>query len=122
MRVLETTSSGHLIDFKKAFDSINRDYMFAILRHYGIPEETVLAIRLLYNNSRSAVIVNGNMSDVFEITTGVLQGDVLTPFLFVIIIDFLMITASRSCDSGLTTHNRQSRRLPAVTLNDLDFR
>ena len=42
------------IDFKKAFDSIDRKVMFTVLRHYGIPEETVLAIKALYDNSRSA--------------------------------------------------------------------
>ena len=36
-----------LIDFKKAFDSIDRKVMFKILRHYGIPEETVQAIKAL---------------------------------------------------------------------------
>ena len=36
------------IDFKKAFDSINRKVMFAVLRHYGIPEAVVNAISVLY--------------------------------------------------------------------------
>ena len=31
------------VDFKKAFDSINREIMFSILRHYGIPERTHVA-------------------------------------------------------------------------------
>ena len=39
------------IDFKKAFDSIDREMMFAILRHYGIPEKIVAAIIVLYDNS-----------------------------------------------------------------------
>ena len=38
------------IDFKKAFDSIDRKVMFMVLRHYGIPEETVQAIKALYDN------------------------------------------------------------------------
>ena len=39
------------VDFKKAFDSINNNMMFAILLHYGITKKTVNAIRVLYNNS-----------------------------------------------------------------------
>jgi hypothetical protein len=35
------------IDFMKAFDSIDREMMFSILRHYGIPEKIVEAIRVL---------------------------------------------------------------------------
>ena len=109
------------IDFKKAFDSINRNVMFSVLRHYGIPEVIVNAISVLYNNSKSAVMVDGNISDPFQVTTGVLQGDVLAPFLFIILIDFLMTKATEDTDSGVFTHPRQSRRHPGKMLNDLDF-
>ena len=43
------------IDFKKAFDSIDREMMFAILRYYGTPAKIVAAIRILYDNSKSQV-------------------------------------------------------------------
>ena len=109
------------IDFKKAFDSINRKVMFAVLRHYGIPKALVDAIGVLYNNSRSAVMVDGSISDPFDVTTGVLQGDVLAPFLFVILVDYLLKKATSDLDSGVVTHPRRSRRHPAVVLNDLDF-
>ena len=69
------------IDFKKVFDSINRKVMFAVLRDYEIPEPLINAMGALYNNSKSAVMVDGNISDPFEVSTGVLQGDVLAPFL-----------------------------------------
>ena len=74
------------IDLKKAFDFINRKVMFAVLRHYGIPEPLVTALGALYNNSKSAMMVDGNISDPFEAYTGVLQGDVLAPFLFIILL------------------------------------
>ena len=109
------------IDFKKAFDSINRNFMFSVLRRYGIPEVIVNAINVLYNNSKSAVMVDGNISDPFQVTTGVLQGDVLAPLLFIILIDYLMTKATEDTDSGVVTHPRQSRRHPAKILNDLDF-
>ena len=81
------------IDFKKAFDSISRNAMFKVLRHYGIPETLVEAIKTLYSNSKSAVYVDGHhaLSEEFEVTTGgVLQGDVLAPVLFIIMVDFIM--------------------------------
>ena len=57
------------VDFNKAFDYINRTV-------------TVNAIKGLYSNSSSAVImVDGIVSEPFDVTTGVLQGDVLAPFL-----------------------------------------
>ena len=63
--------------------------MFAVLRHYGIPVALVNAISALYINSKSA-LVDGNISDPFEISTGVLQCDALLLFLFIILIDYLM--------------------------------
>ena len=109
------------IDFKKAFDSIDRRVMFAVLRHYGIPEAVVNAISTLYNNSKSAVMVDGNISDPFEVSTGVLQGDVLAPFLFIVLVDYLLKKATSDVDTGVVTHPRRSRRYPARVINDLDF-
>ena len=95
--------------------------MFSVLRHYGIPQPVVDAIGALYKNSKSAVIVDGKISEPFNVTTGVLQGDVLAPFLFIILIDYLMMQATRDTPSGVITHPRRSRRYPAETINDLDF-
>ena len=65
------------IDFKKAFDYISRNIMFKVLRHYGIPETLVEAIKTLYINSKCAVYVDGHLSEEFEVSTGVLQGGLI---------------------------------------------
>ena len=109
------------IDFKKAFDSIEREFMFAILRSYGIPDAIVKAIRVLYDNSSSAVMADGGTFNTFPITTGVLQGDVLAPYLFVVVIDYLLTSALAQCQSGLITHPRLSRWYPETITSDLDF-
>ena len=78
------------IDFSKAFDSINRDMMFAILRHYGIPNEIVEAIKCLYDNSKSCVRNQNELSEFFDVLKGVFQGDTLAPYLFDIVLDYPM--------------------------------
>ncbi len=77
------------VDFKEAFDSIDRPMMFAILRHYGIPQKIIDAIRVLYDGSTSQVYLEGQLSEPFAVTTGVLQGDILAPFLFIIVINYV---------------------------------
>ena len=118
------------VDFKKAFDSIDRVKMFQILRHYGIPSKIVEAIRLIYTNSKSKVVVDGKLSDEFEVTTGVLQGDTLAPLLFIIVIDYVMKNAVADANQernthGFLTNHREGTRYreikPATYVNDLDF-
>ena len=98
------------VDFMKAFDSIDREIMFSILRHYGIPEKIVEAVRVLYTNSTSRVFVEGEISDPFKITTGVLQGDVLAPFLFIIVIDY--VSSLSAGNYGYLTHKAIERKNP----------
>jgi hypothetical protein len=96
--------------------------MHAILRHYGIPEKVVNAVTTMYNNTKGVVLVNGKSSDPFNITTGVLQGDVLAPFLFVIVIDYVM--SNSESDFGfeyLESEGTRSRRVPSRKLGDLGF-
>ena len=95
--------------------------MFKILRHYGIPEETVQATKALYDNSRSAVYVDGHRTKEFNVTTGVLQGDVLAPFLFIIMIDYSGGGGGGGREHGFTTMPRRSTRHPGEVINDLDF-
>ena len=54
------------------------------------------------------------------IATGVLQGDLLAPFLFIICLDFALRTAISDSD-GLILKRRRSRRYPAETLADVDY-
>jgi hypothetical protein len=66
------------------------------------------------------VQVNGQLSEPFDITTGVLQGNVLALFLFVIVVDFVMSKSEFRLHpephTGSSTRGCQAKRL-----NDLDF-
>ena len=61
--------------------------MSEILCHYGIPEKIVTAIMEMYKDTSSRVMVNRQFSKLFYITKGILQGDTLAPFLFIIVLD-----------------------------------
>ena len=101
------------IDFKKAFDSIDRNIIFKILRFYGIPIKIVNAIKILYDNTVSCVNINNQQSEYFKINTGVLQGDTLAPFIFIVVLNFVL-ERSQQEDFGFTTSINQK-------LTDLDF-
>lgn len=82
-----------LIDFKKAFDSIVRTKMLRILLAYGISHKMVEAIQEMYENTSALVIIPEGKPDLFPIDTGVLQGDPLAPFPFIICLDCALKTA-----------------------------
>ena len=100
--------------------------MFNILRHYGIPVKIVTAIEATHHNSRSVVLVDGNISEEFNVTTGVLQGDTLAPFLFIVIMDYIMKNAqsehtNKKGENGFITNMWLSSRQPTTTIHDLGF-
>jgi hypothetical protein len=108
------------IDFRKAFDSIDRNTMFEILSAYGVPSLIVDAIRIMYINTSATVLTPEGETDTFNIDTGVLQGDPLAPFLFIVTLDYALRNAINNTD-GLTLKRRLSPRHPAKVLSDLDF-
>ena len=84
-----------------------------ILRAYGIPEKIVRAIDIMYTDTIAKVLTSDGESDFFEILAGVLQGDTLAPFLFIIVVDYVMRTAVNGHeDLGLTITKGRSSRLP----------
>ena len=111
------------VDFKKAFDSIHRPTMMNILEAYDVPPNLLQAISKMYENTRAKVISPDGESEYFEIKAGVLQGDMLAPYSFAIVLDYVMrkTFAGKEEELGFQLQRRQSRRFPPITVTDLDF-
>ena len=99
------------VDFEQAFDSIHRDSLWNILRYYGIPEKLVSLIIALYENTECCVRTHEGNTRYFHIMSGVKQGCVLSPLLFVLVIDYVL----RDC-TGFGIQICDNKRLA-----DLDF-
>ena len=67
--------------------------MEQILLAYGLPEETVEAIMILYSNTKVKVRSPDGDTEYFDIVAGVLQGDTLAPYLFIICLDYVLRTS-----------------------------
>ena len=63
------------VDFSKAFDSVDWNYIEGILLAYDVPKEIVNAIMSVYYGAQAVVKVNGVISDFFDLGVGVLQGE-----------------------------------------------
>ena len=106
----------------KAFDSIHRGKMEQILLAYGLPKETVAAIMILYRNTKVKVRSPDGDTEYFDIVAGVLQGDTLAPYLFIICLDYVLRTSiDKIRENGFELTKRRSKRYPAKTITDADY-
>jgi exonuclease III len=78
------------LDAKKAFDSVDHDYIEKTLKAYGFGDRFVKTFRLLYSDISARVLVNGFTTESFKIKRGVKQGDALSCSLFILCIDPLL--------------------------------
>ena len=103
----------NFIDFEKAFDSISREVLWRLVRHYGMPVKVVTIIRALYKGFSAPVVHNGQRTLPLKMRTGVRQGCLLSPLLFLVALDWVTRTAfdrKRGIQWTFTT-----------SLEDLDF-
>jgi len=78
----------NFVDFKAAFDSIRRDFIWCSMRHYGLPEKYVRIFQSFFGGTMSAVRVNGELTDWFDVNSGTGQGDIQAPPVFNFCLNF----------------------------------
>lgn len=93
------------IDLKAAFDSVNRDSIWLVLKSINVPDKIVRLLKLIYSDTESSVRINGKESTSFHVSTGVRQGCTAAPDLFNCLLDYLMQKVSdRSSGIILSGH------------------
>lgn len=101
------------VDFMQAFDSIDRDTMWQILASYGIPHKLLNIIKGLYKETKCRIIHRGKLGEWFTVQSGVKQGCVLSPLLFLLVLDWVM--------RKVNTQSNGIQWTITARLDDIDF-
>lgn len=89
------------LDFSKAYDKVDWDFLFAAMAKLGFPESFLSMIRILFRDASNHVNVNGKLTPDFPINRGVRQGCPIAPYLFLIVSEALNSLVKKHVDLGL---------------------
>ncbi|GJX51879.1 RNA-directed DNA polymerase, eukaryota [Tanacetum coccineum] len=89
------------VDFEKAYDSVRWDFLDDVLGKFGFGDKWRKWIQCCLHSSKGSIIINGSPTDEFQFGRGLKQGDPLSPFLFLLIMESLHISFQRVVDAGM---------------------
>ncbi|GKA24778.1 RNA-directed DNA polymerase, eukaryota, partial [Tanacetum coccineum] len=89
------------VDFEKAYDSVRWDYLDDVLKKFGFGSKWRHWIHNCLQSSKGSILVNGSPTGEFQFRKGLKQGDPLSPFLFLLIMESLHLSFQNVVNEGL---------------------
>ena len=91
------------IDYAKAFDCVDHNKPWKLLKEMGIPDHLTCLLRNLYADQEATVRTGHRTTNWFQIGKGICQGCILSPCLFIFYAEYIMRNA------GWMKHKLESR-------------
>jgi len=104
-----TTIHQLFVDFKQAFDSINRFKVLECMAEFGIPDKLIRLVKMTLSDTLCKVKIQNKTSNAFQVRFGVRQGDSLSSILFNLALE--KVIRSIKTNPGGTIMNRLSQHL-----------
>lgn len=99
-KLKKTKTMVFKVDFEKAYDSVCWDFLQDVMKKMGFGSKWCAWIRECLKSSMASVLVNGSPTDEFRIFRGLRQGDPLSPFLFLLVMEALHNLVERAKSEG----------------------
>jgi hypothetical protein len=80
-----------LIDFRKAFDSIDHNFITTVRKELGFQSDIVKWISIFFDSREAYILLGGHLSKKILLEQGVPHGDVISPYIFIVAVEILLI-------------------------------
>ena len=98
-------------DYAKAFDCVDHNKLWKILKQMGIPDHLTCLLRNLYAGQEATVRIRYGTTDWFQIGKGVCQGCILSPCLFNFYAEYIMRNAGlKEAQAGIKIAGRNTNK------------
>ncbi|RVW41542.1 LINE-1 reverse transcriptase-like [Vitis vinifera] len=110
------------LDIEKAYDHVDWDFLLAVMEKMGFGERWCRWIKWCLSTVRYSVMVNGSPTGFFQSSRGLRQGDPLSPYLFVVVMEAFSVLIKKAVDGGfLAPCLIRGRRGEGVQISHLLF-
>ncbi|XP_030958826.1 uncharacterized protein LOC115980745 [Quercus lobata] len=103
------------IDLEKAYDHLEWSFIRMILIHFGFPENIIKLILSCVATSSTSLLFNGSKLQPFCPSRGIRQGDPISPYLFLLCMEFLGAQITKMCEDNKWDMVRASRNGPSFS-------
>ncbi|KAL0288904.1 UNVERIFIED_CONTAM: hypothetical protein Sradi_7086900, partial [Sesamum radiatum] len=105
------------VDLQKAYDMVDWDYLLAVLRLFRFPNRFIVWVEQCITTASFSISLNGTIHGFFTSTRGLRQGDPISPYLFVLVMESLhLLIKHKIQNDGNFQHHWRCKELGIINL------
>ena len=103
------------IDLENAYDRLEWSFVRMVLKHFGFPANIINLIMSCISSTSTVVLFNGNKLDSFQPIRGIKQRDPISPYIFLLCIEFLGAQINSMCENKRWDTIKASKNGPSFS-------